>query len=386
MSQNFNDILTQAIVGLYYSERFYAELLLRMNRHITNRVPTAGVSITDKINLYINPGFFTSLTPEERIAVLIHECKHILHDHISRGKTLAPEVYAKGKKDIVDDAISQMKHRSLNVGMDLAINQDIQNIPKDSMFPAKFDLPNKQTFEWYFEHLKDNEKAKGLMEFDDHAIWSESEGDKEVLKEKVKQAINEAAKKARAVGHMTSDDELLVSKLNENKVNWKNQLKRFVARTTETVISTSRKKRNRRYGVQFPGMIKEEKLHIGVAIDTSGSVSDSALTQFLSEINNISKYALVTMVQADSEVKDSHIFNPKQEYKIKGRGGTAYKPALDYFTNETEVDAVVYFGDMDTSDEASLTKPKYPVLWAIVGNQEPPVAWGSKIYIELDRE
>jgi predicted metal-dependent peptidase len=386
MNQSFNDLLTQTIVSLYYSERFYAEVLLQMNRHITKRVPTAGVSITDKINLYINPEYFLTLTHEQRVAVLIHECKHILHGHISRGKTLAPEVYSKDKKDMVDNAINQMKHRSLNVGMDCAINQDIKDIPEDAMFPAKFDLPDKQTFEWYFENLKDNEKAKGLMEFDDHAIWSESEGDKEVLKEKVRQAINDAAKKARAAGCMTGDAELLVSKLNENKINWKTQLKRFVARTTEVVIATSRKKRNRRYGVQFPGMIKEERLHIGVAMDTSGSVSDHALTQFLSEINNISKYAVVTVVQADSEVKNSHVFNPKKEYKIEGRGGTAYKPALDYFTNETEVDAVIYFGDMDTSDEADLTKPKYPVLWAIVGNQEPPVSWGSKIYIEMDKE
>ena len=43
---------------------------------------------------------------------------------------------------------------------------------------------------------------------------------------------------------------------------------------------------------------------------------------------------------------------------------------------------MIYFGDMDSSDVPE--KPKYSVLWAIVGSQNPPVTWGSKIYIGKD--
>ena len=165
----------------------------------------------------------------------------------------------------------------------------------------------------------------------------------------------------------------------ESRVNWKQQLRRFVANSMEVKIESSRKKRNRRYGIKIPGYVKTEELHIGVAIDTSGSVSNEALSQFMKEIEQIAKYAKVTVVEADAEVKNSYVFKPKKEYNISGRGGTAYQPAFDFFNKEKDIDALIYFGDMDSADQPS--KPKYPVLWAIVGNQQPPGDFGAQIRI-----
>lgn len=220
------------------------------------------------------------------------------------------------------------------------------------------------------------------MNFDEHVIWGESEGEKEILKEKVRQAVNKAAERTRSAGRMTADNELAVNQLNKSLVNWKDQLKRFVARTITSHIESSKKKRNRRYGIMFPGTIKVEDLHIGVAMDTSGSISDNELTQFLSEISQIAKYAKVTVVEADTTVKNSYIFKPNKTYKVKGRGGTAYQPAFDWFNKmKDQVDGVIYFGDMDCFDTEAIHKPKYPVLWAIVGNQRKPADFGNEIRI-----
>jgi predicted metal-dependent peptidase len=67
---------------------------------------------------------------------------------------------------------------------------------------------------------------------------------------------------------------------------------------------------------------------------------------------------------------------------VKGRGGTAYQPAFDFF-NKIEIDGMIYFGDMDCFDTEEIKKPKYPVMWAIVGNQAPPADFGYKTKIEL---
>jgi predicted metal-dependent peptidase len=378
--KNYNDIVSQAIIYLFEKEMFYAELIASMRRRSTTSIPIAGVCIREYIELHINMEWFATMTVEQRAAILKHECEHILRDHIPRAKELAPDVYGK-QKDLIDGIINQQKHKTMNIAMDCAINYTVNNLPEGGMYPKTFDLPDGQTFEWYLEHMKDNDKAKDMMEFDDHSLWSESEGDKEVLKEKIKQAVNKAAEKTRAAGRMTSDNEFAVSQLNKSVVNWKAQLSRFVARTIETVLESSKKKRNRRYGIMYPGAVKIEELHIGVAIDTSGSVSDESLNQFMAEIGNIARYAKVTVVEADSEVKNHYTFDPKKKYKVKGRGGTAYQPAFTWFTDETDVDAVIYFGDMDISDKVS--KPKYPVLWAIVGNQDPPADFGSQIRIKV---
>ena len=375
------DAITQAIVRLYDSERFYAELVLQMDRIVTTNIPTAAVCIKSRVQLYINPDFFNALSHVEQVAVLKHECQHILNSHIARFKELCPEVYAKSGDDI-DKLINGQKHKLINIAADCAINPGIPNIMKDGMFPKKFSLADGHTMEWYLENLKNNKEAKEITEFDGHSLWAESEGEQDELKEKIRQAVDKAGKKTRAAGKMTAEDELLVDRLNYKPRDWKSDLKRFAARALETALMTSKKKRNRRYGIMFPGVIKEETLHIGVAIDTSGSVSDEALHQFMAEIGNIAKYATVTVVEADSEVKNHYVYDPKKQYKIKGRGGTAYQPAFDWFTKETDVDGVIYFGDMDCFDE-ELKKPKYPVMWAIVGNQAPPAQWGSQTKVEV---
>lgn len=374
-----DDIITQTIIKMYDSERFYAEIVGQMTRIIGDKVPTAGVCIRDHIELHINPKFFETLSLDERVAVLKHECEHILRDHISRSKEAAPEVYAKGG-DIADNIVNQMKHQVINVAADCAINYGLPNLPKGGVYPKTFKLPDGETMEYYLEKLKEHDDLKDV---EGHELWGESDGNKDTLKEKVRQAVNKAAEKARGAGQMSGEHELLVSELNKaTAIDWRAQLKRFVARSIETKIDTSKKKRNRRYGIIYPGAIKEEQLHIGVAIDTSGSVSDEALKQFMVEVGHIAKYAKVTVVQADSEVKTSYEYNPKKEYKMQGRGGTAYQPALDFFSKiKGGVDGVIYLGDMDSAD--SPKKPKYPVLWATVGRQKPPGDFGSQIFVEV---
>lgn len=378
---NDEEILAKAIINLFEHERFYAEIILQMERKIGKKVPTAGVCVKDRIELHVNPEFFNKLSESQQVAILKHEAQHILLGHQSRSKILAPEIYKKSKKDIVEDAIANMKHKILNISADLAINSHLRGLPEDTLHPQQFDLESGQTMEWYLEKLKKNEKAKDFMNFDDHAIWSESEGDADTLREKIRQAIEKAAANAKAAGRLSGDAELLVDQFNNSKKNWREELKRFAVKNMEYTIDTSRKKRNRRYGIQFPGIVKTEVLHIGIAIDTSGSISNDQLIQFMSEIDKISKYANITIVEADSEIKNVYKYDPKKKYTIKGRGGTAYQPAFDYFNKNEDIDGLIYFGDMDAYDYEEIKKPKYPVLWAIVGDQKPPVAWGSKIII-----
>jgi predicted metal-dependent peptidase len=377
-----NDSVTQAIVSLFQKEMFYAELITQMRRIINPELHAfAGVCIKDQIELHINPTMFSELPIEQRVAVLRHECEHILRGHIPRMKEAAPEVFEKNR-DVVDQIINGQKFKILNISADCAINGNMQDFPKCGVFPKNFDLPNGETFEWYLNALKDNEKMKYMTEFDGHELWAESDTkDKEVLKEKIRQAVTKAAKRTRAAGRMTAENELLIENLNPPTISWQQQLKRFVAHSMTSHVEESRKKRNRRYGIVFPGQIKIEDLHIGVAADSSGSVSNEAYTQFISEIQDIAKYAKVTFIDADCEVKEARVWKKSDAKTRKGSGGTAYQPAFDYFNKIKDLDAVLYFGDMDSSDTPK--KPKYPVLWCVIGDQTPPGNFGSCIEVKI---
>lgn len=391
------DSVTQAIIHLFSTEMFFAEIIASMKRINSPKVPLAGVCIKEHIELHINMPVFAGFPLEQRAAFLKHECEHILRNHISRMRELMPDVYSEGNKDIAENIINSMKHKVANIAADCAINPGIAGMPYAPFcFPKKFKLQDGETMEWYLEKLKENQQAQSMKQrgkpgesgeedlegFDGHEIWNESEGSKEVLKEKIKQAINKAAENTRAAGKMTAEHELTVQGLNKASVCWKEQLRRFVARTIETTLEDSRKKRNRRYGIHIPGTVKIERLHLGVAIDTSGSMSDQALEQAMAEIGEIAKYAKVTVVEADTSIKNEYTYTKGKKYTVKGRGGTAYQPALTHFNDhKIPVDALIYIGDMDNYDQETLIKPKYPVLWAIVGDQAPPATWGSQIKV-----
>jgi predicted metal-dependent peptidase len=391
-----SDSISQAIIRLFEQEMFYAEIITQMRRKIDyNLKASAGVCIKDRIELHINPkgwydeageffyfGFdYQSL--QERVDTLRHECGHILQDHIPRIKEVAPELFEKNQ-DIADIIVNKKRFEVFNIAADCAVNYGIPGLNKGwNMYPNRFDLQDGETFEWYLEKLKNNKSVQNMTGIDNHDLWKESSNeDKDTLKEKIRQAVNKAAERTRAAGRMTSQNELLVQGLNQASVNWKEQIKRFVARSLEIKTEDSRKKRNRRYGIMYPGQVKIEELHIGVAIDTSGSMSDKSLQQIvIGELQLLAKYAKVTVVEADNEIKNIYTFKPGEQYALAGRGGTAYQPAFDYFNTVKDIDAVIYFGDMDSSDTPE--KPKFPVLWAVVGNQDPPADFGSKIEVKV---
>lgn len=372
----------QTIIKLFSHERLYAELLAEMDRIFrTDLGAVAAVSINDRIRLYIDPIEFPKLPLDERVDILKHECEHIFRDHIPRMKEYAPEVYEK-TDELAKRILNSAKHKILNISADLPINGGLKNIPEWGCFPKNFDLPDGETFEWYIEHLKDNEKIMG-QKIDGHSMWGESEGSLEAIRGKIKRAINNAAKRTKAAGQLTSDQQLMIDKLNASQVTWRTQLRRFMARSGITNVAVSRTKRHRRYGIDQPGQIKTPSLHLAVAIDTSGSVSDEALVQFVSELKLMSKYARLTVVNADSEIKGIQEYDARKSYTVEGRGGTAYKPVFDFFnTYHDQIDGLIYFGDGDCYDTAELQKPKYPTIWVLVGEQKAPATFGSVIRIK----
>lgn len=364
--------LDNAIAELIKSEPFFGYLLLRMRKHLdSKKVPTAGVNITSKgINLYVNPEFFASQTHEQRKAVIKHECMHILHNHIARSMK------------------SKLNHHVDNIAMDCAINQYIKDLPEMCVTLDSFNKALKvnalpyHAFEYYRKLFKENAKVKQMEgEMDDHSLWEESDLTPEEVSEREKQAIKTA--KGDAAGNISSELDSLINERLKSTVNWKSQLKSFFTNAEEVVQEETRKKRNRRYGILYPGQRSVPKLKIAICVDTSGSVSDLMLSQFFAELMHISQVGNCEMwvIEADCEVKSFYKFDKKAKVTFKGRGGTAYQPAIDK-AKELGCDGIIYFGDGDSADTPN--RPAMPFLWAMVNDCKPPVSWGKTIQVRVD--
>lgn len=393
-------IFEQTIIHLLHNEPFYACLLQQFRRKFNDpTVQTAAVGIQNGgITLFINESFFNPLPLEQRVDILRHEAMHVIGDHFERA------LKANGKG---------MDHL-FNVAGDLAINQYLAHIPEKftvdgkEASPMTFELLKKMipeakpkmASEYYYgllkqkqDELKKKMQQAGMgdkMEtIDDHSKWNDGEGLKGQNQETISQvrenALKKASESAEALkpGSTPGDVVLQLDAMIKSKINWRSQLQRFVANTSEVKIDSTRKRRNRRFGIDQPGSKFYPDHHMAVVMDTSGSCcTQEVIDTFMNEIHAVHKAgSKVTILTCDTEVKDIQEFNPKKKPKVRGGGGTLYQPALDA-CNELDVDGIIFLGDMDCFDN-NLNKPNMPILWTILGNSKKPAEWGYELRIPV---
>ena len=104
--------------------------------------------------------------------------------------------------------------------------------------------------------------------------------------------------------------------------------------------------------------------HMLLAIDTSGSVSDNELREFMGEMHHIFKCGVdITVVQCDTKIRSILPYKGKFEMAVQGRGGTEFDPVLEYFNeNLQKYTSLVYFTDGECGTSV---KPKGNILWVL---------------------
>lgn len=367
------------------SRMFYAHFIQRMNiEWCDKKVPTAGVWVTDRINMAINPEFFMGLTPIERQELLIHEVEHIVYLHPFRSK------------DYMGADLNQNNHKLFNIAADAYINQGLPNLTANlgvtydrlndelKKLKSKDRVNGGDLTEVTYEILKRNQMTdenSGYGEIDDHSTWQDSSESSEVAKAIIADAANKAAQ-ATGAGNMPSSILKQLEALNKASVNWKRELRRFFVNSLKFDWERTRNKRNRRTGLLNPGKRKKPNLKVAVCVDSSGSVYDEAFEQFFGEIAAISDMGVdITVIDADCAVAAVYKYDKKKKVERHGNGGTAYAPAIDK-AKELGVDGIIYFGDMDSSDTPK--DPKVPFLWAVVGQQNPPAKFAKSSVVRVD--
>lgn len=371
--------------GTHSAKTFYAHFLMRMNTLFTNRVPTAGVSITDKLNLYINPTFFNALTFQQKMELIEHEIEHIVYMHPIRAK------------DYIGAGYNSNTHKLFNIATDAGINENKPHLAKDlgvtfarlneelKKLGSKDVVGPENPSEITYDILKRNqieEKGAGLETSDDHSTWDESTENREVAEAVIRDTANKA-QAATGVGNMPEGMLREIANMNKATVNWRRQLHQAATSAQRYLFERTRNRRNRRYGIIQPGRKKKPKLKIITIGDSSGSVCDEAYAQYFAEIGEIQKAtdADIFVIDADCEVQDMYEYDPKKVVKRTGYGGTAYQPAISK-AKELGADLIIYFGDMDAADVP--VDPGIPFIWAVVGQQNPPGNFGKVVRVEVE--
>lgn len=364
---------------LMLEQPFYGLFLIGLNKEFGKAVDTAGVS-RQNINykLVINPDFWNSLSNDHRKGLLWHEVLHIVFDHINLRNSYGD-------------------FRLFNIAADCELNQYIPEhlLPEGAILPSTFpDLNLKLragTDYYYNELLKDQQNNSGnsdnggslqdlldaLGDEDMHPTWKEfddmSEAEKRLMTAQAEYQIREAVEEViKARGSIPGEISSIYQRIinpEPPKFDWRKYIRNFIGNSYQVETRTSRKKLNKRFP-DFPAMKFKPKKHILVAIDTSGSVSDTEVKEFLNEIYHLHRAGTeLTVAQCDTEIRDISKYNPRKDIKIYGRGGTEFDPILEYYNKNAHVyTSLVYLTDGECT--ASIT-PRGKMLWVISTNGTP---------------
>jgi predicted metal-dependent peptidase len=134
----------------------------------------------------------------------------------------------------------------------------------------------------------------------------------------------------------------------------------------------------------MPGMRNQDAIDIAIAVDTSGSISDSMLKDFLSEVQGIMdefESYKINMFCFDTEIHapatyDSDNMDTILEYEPKGGGGTDFTVMFDYMKdNEIEPKKLICFTDGEPYGSWG-DKNYCDTVWIIHSNKDKIAPWG----------
>lgn len=354
---------------LFDNMPFYGILSLRVRKVIDEDIPTAGINLAAdnfSLEMRFNPKWIDGLSIEQVRGVIEHELLHMINGHLTEPRYNGPHIDAE----------------TMNIAMDCEINQYINRklLPTEGVYIDELQsklgikLPEKAGTETYYNLLKkENPKSNdgggisigghSLNTMDKHTPAKDPSAMEAVVNGVLEQAAEETIKRRGTIPGQVSQ---LLEKLKEQRkpvIDWKYFLRRFVANSYKEHTITTRRRESRRFE-DAPGLRHEPEFNLLVGIDTSGSVSDKELKEFMQEIDNISKQKCdITILLCDTKIHSivQYKHGMATDFKVQGRGGTSFEPVLQYYREHPDT-CLVYFTDGECYLESTILKP---VLWVI---------------------
>ena len=393
------DKMVQARVGLLMKASFFGNLATRLK--LINADEWCGTAATDGRNFYYNSRFIQMLRPKEIEFLFGHEVLHVVYDHMGR----------------CGDRI----HKVFNIANDFCVNADLKKhrvgefittVP--CLYDAKYEgwsseqvyddlMKNAQkiNLDQLVEKLLDehldgdgDDEAKGNSNGNDDKDGKGrpklSEEEKQQIRDEIKEAVLSASQTCEA-GQIPAGVRRMIEELTEPKMNWRELLRQQLESTVKSDFTWMRASRKGWHmDAVMPGMNREPEIDICVFMDTSGSISEKMIKDFLGEIRGIMEQFgnyKIHVATFDTNVYNMQVFTSDNleditEYEVKGGGGTDFECMFSYMKEiELEPKRLVVFtdgypcggwGDENYTD----------TVWILHGTTsiEPP--WGQHAYYD----
>ena len=365
-------------------------ILMVGKTRVDDNVPTAKTNGRDDT---FGRKFVKMLKDSELNFVVAHEASHKMFRHLTTWRKLYDE-----------------DHRLANIACDHVINimlRDLDPTERTIAMPRYPDGPMKgelmgmyderfrgMNAKQVFDILKEEDEGGGGDGFDDHD-WNDandmSQEEKQQLAKEIDQAIRQGQiAHQKVAGKGAGGMDRAIQELLEPKVNWREVLREYVKTMCRAKDTSSWRRVNRRFlsmGTYMPSLIGERVGRLVIAIDTSGSIGDKELAEFLSEVKGIAEEvnpSAVDLIYWDSDVAsheeydETTVSNIVSATRPKGGGGTSPSCVSEYLKEKKiEPECVILLTDGYVGDDWG-TEWVAPTLWCIVNGPDGIVAPNGK--------
>lgn len=375
----FEEKFVKSRVKLLKKSPFFGTILLHTQYELTDAIETAA---TDGTTLLINEEWMCSQTEDNFNGVLLHETLHMALCHIERTKDLEDMMLANIAADIVvngiikDNKISLPKEALFDDDLKHLGVREIYSILKDKQDKDKNYLSDKYGNGKVNECLKPGEDGPAESKVSNKSKW-ENIINKAKTIAKMKQAGVKGAGMAR-----------IFKELLDPTINWKDALYKYVTQSRADFEGYDRRFIHNGLYIDDVG---GNKVHIAAFVDTSGSVDEKLLQNFLSELFfaiNSTRGTTGYLYYFDTELyPQGNIEDLDSPPKPVGLGGTSFVPIMAELNKISAENAYTNtLGIIYTDGYAPMTwkEPDTPLLWCISpgGIKNEDIKYGDTVRIE----
>jgi predicted metal-dependent peptidase len=362
---------------------------------------------TDAKSFYYNPTYIGRLTLEQTQFVLAHEAMHCALSHFARRNHRQ-----KHRWDVACDyAVNMILDDERMRGPENALmNAAYRGLTAEEIYPVLHEDPPEETQDMHLFDADSSEQGNGeepQEKGDGEARGEFSEGhsggsnrseqraddprqadetrstpppppsDPGQLDEQWKSRLAAAAQAARQAGKLSPSLMRLVDNLLAPQLPWRALLARYMMNAARDDYSFQRT--SRRESAALMPRLHSQSVAVVVALDTSGSLQQEELREFLSEIDalkgqvraEVTLHACDDKLDANGPWRFASWESVALPTEVSGGGGTDFRPLFDWVEREhISPDLLVYFTDAQGRFPES--EPHYPVVWLVKGKSSVP--------------
>jgi len=403
LDREVREMLITARVGLLLKASFFGNLATRLK--LVNADEWCSTAATDGRNFYYNSRFIKMLRPKEIEFLFGHEVLHCVYDHFGRRGERDPQLFNIANDYCVNADL--IKHR---------VGEKITSVP--CLHDPKYDgMSSEEIYDLLYEKAEKIDIGKLLDQMIDEHLDGEGDPDgdtdgdgdekdgksrrpklsaeeRQAIKDEIKEAMLAAAATVDGAGNLPAGVKRLIQELTEPQMNWRELLRMQLESTIKSDYTWMRASRKGWHmDAVMPGMKVDPMIDIAVALDASGSISETMLKDFLGEIQGIMDSFPAYKIHVFTF--DTEAYNPAQydsdnlddicDYEVKGGGGTDFDAIYNYLkAEEIEPKRLVVF--TDGYPFGSWGDENYAdTVWILHGTTtiEPP--WGQYAYYDEEK-